>query len=159
MRTFLICTSLTALAFAGAAQATQPVTTNDYNPYTNTYRCANFDVWVVGLSTGSHTIYFDNHGNPVRNVGHHHIDETHTNLLTGRAVEFRGHYTSTYVYADDTQTFTGAFLIANEAADGTLLQETGLIEFDNTTGEIRSAAGRHDILDLPHDPFCAALAR
>ncbi len=156
MKTFIIC-ALTALALAGAAQAAQPVTTDDYDPYTDTYSCDGFDVSVVGLNTGSHTIHFDNQGNPVRTVAHHNITETHTNLLTGRVVELRGHYTSTYVYAEDTQTFTGAFLIANEPANGTLLQETGLVQFDYTTGEIRSA-GRHDILDLPYDPFCAALA-
>jgi hypothetical protein len=148
---------LAALALAGTALAAKPVTTDDYDPYAFTYSCDGFDVSGEGLNTGTHTIYFDNQGHPVRNVAHHNITETHTNLLTGRVVEFRGHYMSTYVYAEDTQTFTGAFLIANEQADGTLLQETGLVELNHTTGEIRSA-GRHDILDLPYDPFCAALA-
>ena len=72
-------------------------------------------------------------------------------------MELRGHDTSTYVYAVDVQTFTGAFVIANKPGEGKQLQETGLVEFDFTTGEVRSA-GRHDILDLPYDPLCAALA-
>ncbi|RPH69547.1 MAG: hypothetical protein EHM78_14850 [Myxococcaceae bacterium] len=157
VRAVLSLVVLVCAAVPGTAAAVQPITTDDYDPYAFTYSCDGFDVSIDGLNTGKHTVYFDNDGNPVRNVGHHTITETHTNLLTGRVVEFRGHYASTYVYAEDTQTITGVFLIANEQHDGTLLQETGLVEFDHTTGQIRSA-GRHDILDLAYDPFCAALA-
>jgi hypothetical protein len=141
----------------GAAYAAKPLTTRDESNYSFTYECADFRVSVDGHNTGAHTIYFDNGGNKVRNVGHHHITEMHRNLGTGRTVEFRGNYTSTYDYAVDTQTFKGAFLIGNAPMDGTLLQEVGLVEFNNTTGEIRTA-GRHDILNLPYDPFCAALS-
>ena len=148
---------LAVLVLAGTALAAKPVTTDDYDPYSFTYSCDGFDVSVDGLNTGTHTVYSDNDGNLLRNVGHHNITETHANLLTGRVVEFRGHYTVTYVYAEDTQTVTGAFLIANKQAEGKQLQETGLVEFNHTTGEVRSA-GRHDILDLPYDPLCAALA-
>ena len=158
MKMIFVFGALTALALAGAAQAAKPVTTQDYDAYTDTYNCDGFAVSLVGLNTGSHTIYFDNQGNPVRDVAHHDITETHTNLLTGRVVEFRGHYTSTYAYAENTQKFAGVYLIANEPGNGSLLQETGLVEFDNTTGEIVRSAGKHDILDLPYDPFCAALA-
>lgn len=146
-----------AAALAGTAYALQPVTTDDESHYSFTYKCDGFRVSVDGINTGTHTIYFNNDGDKVRNVGHHHVTETHRNLRTGRTVEFRGDYTSTYDFAADTQTFTGAFLIANEPLDGALLQEVGLVEFSNTTGEIRTA-GRHDVLDLPYDPFCAALS-
>ena len=104
---------------------------------------------VEGVNTGTHTTFFDRGGTPVRNEAHHTVRETHTN----RSVEFRGHFTSTYVYATDTQTFTGAFLFANEPMSGTLLQETGLA---GRSVEVH-VAGKHDILDRPYDPFCAAL--
>ena len=146
-----------ALVLAGPALAAKPVTTHDSESSSFTYSCDGFDVSVDALVTGTHTVYSDNDGTLLRNVAHHAVTEIHTNLLTGQVVEFRGHYTSTYVYADDTQTFTGAYLIANTAADGNQLQETGLVQINHTTGEIRSA-GKHDILDLPYDPFCAALA-
>ena len=153
----LFVAAFAAAVLAETAYAAQPVTTRDESIYSFTYKCDGFRVSVDGHNTGTHTIYFDNDGNKVRNVAHHHITETHRNLRTGRTVEFRGDYTSTYDYAANTQTFTGAFLIANEPMDGTLLQELGLVEFNYTTGEIRTA-GRHDILNLPYDPFCAALS-
>jgi hypothetical protein len=146
-----------AAALAATAYASQPVTTDDESHYSFKYNCDGFRVSVDGLNSGTHTIYFNNDGDEVRNVAHHHVTETHLNLRTGRTVEFRGDYTSTYDYASDTQTITGVFLIANEPVEGTLLQEVGLVEFNNTTGEVRTA-GRHDILDLPFDPFCAALS-
>ena len=146
-----------ALVLAAPALAHRPTTTQDHDAYSFTYGCDGFDVSVEGVNTGTHTIFYDRNGAPVRNVGHHNVLETHTNLSTGRSVEFRGHHTSTYVYATDTQTFTGAFMLANEPLVGALLQETGLAAFDGTTGEVLRTAGQHDILDLPYDPFCAAL--
>jgi hypothetical protein len=124
------------------------LTIRDESHYSFTYKCDSFRVSVDGHNTGAHTIYFDNDGNKVRNVAHHHITEMHRNLRTGRTVEFRGDCTSTYDYAANTQTFTSAFLIANAPFDGSLLQDLGLVEFNYNTGEIRTA-GRHDILNLP----------
>ena len=158
MKKLLLVGAISTALLAGTAYAAEPQRTDDYNLYSFTYKCDGFRVGVEGLDTGTHTIYFDNAGNRVRNVAHHHTTETHTNLQSGRTVEFRGDYTSTYEYATDTQSFVGAFLIANEPMEGHLLLETGLAEFNNTTGAIRTA-GRHDILELPYDPFCAALAR
>ena len=149
--------TLFAALLGGAASAEQPVTTADESQYSFTYKCDSFRVRVDGRSSGTHTIYFSNDGYKVRNVGHHHITETHRNLQTGRTLEFRGDYTSTYDYVATTQRFTGVFLIGNAPMSGVVLQETGLVEFNSTTGEIRTA-GRHDILNLPYDPFCAALA-
>ena len=149
--------ALVALGLTGTAHAAPPVTTPDDVQYSFTYACDGFGVSVDGHDTGMHTIYSTNHGDPVRSVGHHHVTETHRNLTTGRTVEFRGNYTSTFDYAANTQTFTGAFMIGNEPMRGALLQEVGLVEFNETTGEIRTA-GQHDILDLPYDPLCAALA-
>src|SRR5262249_30866973 len=157
MKTPLLVAGFAVIALIGPAYAVQPVTTNDDDRYSFIYDCPDFSVSVDGHNLGWHTIFFDKNGKQVRNVGHHHVTETHLNLTTGRTVEFRGDYTSTYDYAANTQTFTGAFLIANERLQGTLLQETGLVEFNNTTGEIRTA-GQHDILNLPYDPFCAALS-
>jgi hypothetical protein len=139
------------------AYAVEPVTTTDDTRYSFSYKCGGFRVSVEGHNTGWHTTYFDNAGNKVQNISHHSIIEVHRNLRTGRTVEFRGNYQSTYDYLANTQTFTGAFLIGNEPAQGTLLQETGLVEFNYATGEIRTA-GQHDILKLPYDPFCAALS-
>jgi hypothetical protein len=156
-KTTLVLPTLFAAVLAGAAYAEQPVTTGDESQYSFTYKCDSFRVRVDGHNSGTHTIYFRNDGSKVRNIGHHHITETHRNLQTGRTVEFRGDYTSTYDYVANTQTFTGAFLIGNAPMSGVLLQETGLVELNSTTGEIRTA-GRHDILNLPYDPFCAALA-
>jgi hypothetical protein len=153
----LFVAAFVGVALVGTAYAVEPVTTNDDSRYSFIYKCDGFRVSVDGHNTGWHTIYFDKDGEKVRNVAHHRITETHRNLRTGRTVEFRGDYMSTYDYAANTQTFTGVFLIANEPLDGTLLQETGLVEFNFTTGEIRTA-GRHDILNLPYDPFCAALS-
>src|SRR5262245_31602842 len=141
----------------GAAYAAKPLTTRDESNYSFTYDCAGFRVSVDGHGTGAHTIHYDNDGNKVRNIAHHHVTEMHRNLSTGRIVEFRGNYTSTYVYAADTQTFNGAFWIGNVPMEGSVLKEVGLVEFNNTTGEIRTA-GRHDILNIPFDPFCAALS-
>jgi len=154
---FLFVTAFIGVALVGTADAVEPVTSTDDSRYSFTYKCDGFRVSVDGHNIGWHTIYFNNDGEKVRNVGHHHITETHRNLRTSRTVEFRGDYMSTYEYATNTQTFTGEFLIANEPVQGTLLQETGLVEFNYTTGEIRTA-GRHDILNLPYDPFCAALS-
>jgi hypothetical protein len=153
----LFVAAFAAAVLAGTADAEQPVTTDDESYYSFTYKCDGFRVSVAGHNIGTHTIYFNKDGDKVRTVAHHHIIETHRNLRTGRTVEFRGDYTSTYDYAANSQTFTGVFLIANEPMDGTLLQELGLVEFNYTTGEIRTA-GRHDILNLPYDPFCAALS-
>lgn len=153
----LVLSALFAALLCGPAYAEQPVTTADDSEYSFTYKCDRFRVKVDGHNNGTHTIYFNNSGFKVRNVGHHHITETHRNLSTGRIVEFRGDYTSTFDYLAKTQTFTGAFLIGNSPMDGVLLQETGLVEINSTTGEIRTA-GRHDILNLPYDPFCAALS-
>ena len=155
--TSLPLVALVAIVLTGPAHAAAPVTTHDDDQYSFTYACDGFAVSVDGHNTGTHTIHYDNGGDPVRNVAHHHVTETHHNLSTGRTVDFRGDYTSTYMYAANTQTFTGAFLIANEPTRGALLQEVGLVEFNDTTGEIRTA-GQHDILDLPYDPLCAALA-
>src|SRR5262249_37677116 len=76
-----------------------------------------------GHNLGWHTIYFDKDGNKVRNVAHHRVTETHRNLSTGRTVDFRGDYTSTYDYAANTQTFTGVFRIANERLQGTCFRK------------------------------------
>ena len=156
MKTF-VTSILAVLALWGTALAAKPVTTHDSEPYSFIYKCDGFDVSVDGLNTSTHTVYSGNDGSLLRNVAHHHLGETHTNLVTGRVVEFNAHYNSTYVYAEDTQTFTGAVCIAPKQGEGKQFQETGLVEINNTTGEIRTA-GRHDIFDLPYDPFCAALA-
>jgi hypothetical protein len=156
-RNVLFVAAFAAAMLAGTVDAEQPVTNDDESYYSFIYKCDGFRVSVDGHNIGTHTTYFNKDGDNVRNVAHHHLSETHRNVRTGRTVEFRGNYASTYDYATNTQTFTGAFLIANEPMNGTLLQEVGLVEFNNTTGEIRSA-GRHDILNLPYDPFCAALS-
>ena len=94
--------TMAALVLAAPASAHRPTTTQDHDAYSFTYGCDSFDVSVEGLDTGSHTIFCDRGGAPVRNEAHHTVRETHTNRSTGRSVEFRGHYTSTYVYATDT---------------------------------------------------------
>jgi hypothetical protein len=156
-KNILFVTAFAALTSVGTACAIEPVKISDDSRYSFSYKCNGFRVSVDGHNTGWHTIYFDNAGNKVQNVAHHSITETHRNLRTDRTVEFRGNYQSTFDYVANTQTFTGAYLLANERLDGTLLQETGLVEVNYNTGEIRTA-GQHDILKLPYDPFCAALA-
>src|SRR5262249_37445020 len=145
MNKSLFLAGFAIVVLAGPTYAVQPVTTSDDDRYSFVYDCAGFSVSVDGHNVGWHTTYFDKYGNKARNVAHHSVTETHTNLSTGRTVDFRGNYTSTYDYAANTQKFTGVFLIANEPMHGTLLQETGLVEFNYTTGEIRTA-GQHDIL-------------
>ena len=152
----LLVAAFVAVALVRTVHAVEPLKINDDNRYSFLYDCAGFQVNVDGQNSGWHTIYFNKDREKLRNVGYHHVAETHRNLLTGRTVEFRGDYTSTYVYKTDTQTFTGVFLIANVPVEGKLLQDAGLVEFNNATGEIRTA-GRHDALDFP-GPFCVALS-
>jgi hypothetical protein len=86
----LIAAAFVAVALVGTVHAVESLKINDDNRYSFVYDCACSQVNVDGQNMGWHTIYLNKDGDKVRNVGYHHVAETHRNLSGPLCVALSG---------------------------------------------------------------------
>jgi hypothetical protein len=156
--TVLVVIATAALAFAGSAAAMQPSTTTQqfHRSIPDFTACPGFSVDGEFDITRTDTIFYDNSGQPIREVLHIAFVGTLTNALNGKSVHDAGRRVSTFDLVTGTGSSTGG-RVDTVPGLGVIYQDTGRLVFD-PNGDVIFAAGQHDELVGNLAPLCAYLA-
>jgi hypothetical protein len=122
----------------------------DCSPYGGDFTQA----WHV-VETVSGRTFFDQAGEPIRDLVHVTWSETVSREDNGRSIDVRGDWTVRFDYAADTVSVTGAFRVGTAPSQGVLIQDAG--RFAVLPGGL-FVAGPHDVQFDPDGTYCGALA-
>jgi hypothetical protein len=156
--TVLVGFATAALAFAGSAAAMQPTTTTQqfHRSIPDFATCPGFTVDGEFDITRTDTIFYDNSGQPIREVLHVEFVGTLTNPLNGKFLLDAGQRVSTFDLLSGTGSSTGS-RVDTVPGLGVVFQESGRLVFD-PNGDVIFEAGPHDGLSGDLAPLCAYLA-
>lgn len=156
--TVLVVLATAALVFAASAAAKQPTATTQqfHRSIPDFAACPGFTIAGEFDITRTDTIFYDNSGQPIREVLHVEFTGTLTNPVNGKFVLDSGRRVSTF------DLVTGAGSLSGSRVDtvpglGIVYQESGRLVFD-PNGDVSFEAGPHDGLDAAPATLCAYLA-
>jgi hypothetical protein len=150
-----------SLAAAAPAHATPPTTTVEQR-HVNVRRpdCGSFALVFEADVTREFTIFYDQHGVPVRDVLVRTSEGAVSNSVTGAWAPITGVWRVTRYYTDGvlngTAVQTGRTYAITVPGLGVIFQQTGRGIQEN--GQIVFEAGPHDFDDANFDQLCAYLA-
>jgi hypothetical protein len=122
----------------------------DCSPYGGDFT----EAWHV-VETVSGRTFFDETGEPVRDLIQVGWIETVSREDTGGSIDVRGDWTVSFDYRADTVTVTGAFRVGTAPSEGVLIHDAG--RFAILPGGL-FLAGPHDVQFDPDGTYCGALA-
>lgn len=122
----------------------------DCGPYGGNFTQA----WHVVETVAGRT-FFDQSGEPVRDLVHVAWIETVSREDDGGSIDVRGDWTVRFDYPADTVTVTGSFRVGTAPAEGILIHDAG--RFAILPGGL-FVAGPHDVQFDPDGTYCGALA-
>jgi hypothetical protein len=150
---FVIAVMLMAAAPAGA---TTPQRESDSFSYSDSADCGSFSDDFAGTATARMTTFFDANGDPIIERAKVMQRETDTNSETGKSILVKSSYTVTVDERTGNRRTTGrVFMGVGKGAN--VIHDTGLVIFNDITGEVIKVAGPHTVLEGGDQPFCDAL--
>jgi hypothetical protein len=112
------------------------------------------EAWHV-VETISGKTFFDETGEPVRDLIQIGWLETVSRDDTGGSIDVRGDWTVSFDYRTDTVSVTGAFRVGTAPSEGVLIRDAG--RFAILPGGL-FVGGAHDVQFDPDGTYCGALA-
>jgi hypothetical protein len=146
------------LVVAAAASATTPQRNSGSVSYSASADCGSFTDDYAGTSTFRETTFFDAHGNPIMERAKILQRETDTNSETGKSVRVNSSVTVTVDLRTGIRRTTGQVFMGVGGKGANVIHDTGLVIFNDITGEVIKVAGPHTVLEGGNEPFCQALS-
>jgi hypothetical protein len=157
-----VIAAIAALALAaGPTQAAAPVRFTDQFVNSDTIDCSAFNpAWTFNDDFTDFfdirgQIWFDDNGNPIREIDHVHHVSNDVNSVTGFTLHEHNHFTVALDFVNGTVTLNGAINIMQRRGVGEVIQFTGHKIFDLETGDPIELHGPDQADD---EDFCAAVA-
>jgi hypothetical protein len=145
------------LLVAAPASATAPDREFDSFSFSDSADCGSFIDDYAGTVTIRSTTFFDAAGNPIMARGKVMQRETDTNSETGKSVLVKGSYTESVDLVTGIRRTTGQVFMGVGGKGANAIHDTGLVIFNDITGEVIKVAGPHTVLAGGNAPFCKAL--
>jgi len=146
------------LLVAAPASATAPDRESDSFSFSDSADCGSFTDDYAGTVTIRTTTFFDADGNPIMVRRKFLQRETDTNSETGTSVRVKGSYTESIDLPTGIRRTTGQVFMGVGGKGANVIHDTGLVIFNDVTGEVIKVAGPHTVLEGGNEPFCEALS-
>jgi hypothetical protein len=155
-----LAAGLVAVAPAGAT----PPTREDLGviPYEFSVDCSPYGFAFSNNVVGEESLwietFYDAGGNPIKVVVHDGFNETDTNSVTGKTLQFSQTWVNTYDLVAGTRTVVGKAFVMTDPGNGIVIQDTGRVVHD-APYHVSFEAGHHEVLHGDIDQLaCSALA-
>ena len=146
------------LVVAAPASATTPQRESDSFSFSDSADCGSFADDYAGTVRIRETTFFDADGNPIMIRAKVLQRETDINSETGKSVRVKGSYTETVDLRTGIRRTTGQVFMGVGGKGANVIHDTGLVIFNDDTGEVIKVAGPHTVLEGGNEPFCEALS-
>ena len=146
------------LVVAAPASATTPQRESDSFSYSASADCGNFSDEFAGTVRIRETTFFDADGNPIIERAKVLLREVDINSETGKTVRVKGSNTVTVDLRTGIRRTTGQVFMGVGGKGANVIHDTGLVIFNDVTGEVIKVAGPHTVLEGGDEPFCQALS-
>jgi hypothetical protein len=146
------------LVVAAPANATAPHREFDSFSFSDSADCGSFADDYAGTVTIRETTFFDADGNPIMVRVKVLQRETDVNSETGRSVRVNGSFTQTVDLRTGIRRTAGQVFMGVGGKGANVIHDTGLVIFNDITGEVIKVAGPHTVLEGGNEPFCQALS-
>ena len=146
------------LAVAAPASATAPQRESDSFSFSDSVDCGSFSDDFAGMVRIRETTFFDADGNPIMVRAKILQRETDTNSETGKSVRVKGSYTETVDLRTGIRRTAGQVFMGVGGKGANVIHDTGLVIFNDDTGDVIKVAGPHTVLEGGNEPFCQALS-
>jgi hypothetical protein len=120
--------------------------------------CGSFNDDFAGKATVRGTTFLDADGNPIMERAKVLQRETDTNSETGKTVRVNSSFTVTVDLRTGNRRSAGQVFIGVGGKGANVIHDTGLVIFNDDTGEVIKVAGPHTVLAGGNEPFCQALS-
>ncbi len=146
------------LVVAAPASATTPQRESDSFLFSDSVDCGSFSDDFAGIVRITATTFIDADGNPIIERAKVLQRETDTNSETGKTVRVKGSYTVTVDLRTGIRRTTGQVFMGVGGKGANVIHDTGLVIFNDDTGEVIKVAGPHTVVEGGNEPFCQALS-
>lgn len=146
------------LVVAAPANATAPHREFNSFPFSDSVDCGSFNDDYSGTVTIKTTTFFDADGNTIMVRNKVLQRETDTNSETGTSIRVKGSYTETVDLRTGIRRTTGQVFMGVGGKGANVIHDTGLVIFNDDTGDVIKVAGPHTVLEGGNAPFCQALS-
>jgi hypothetical protein len=145
------------LVVAAPASATAPHREFNSFSFSDSADCGSFTDDYAGTVTIRTTTFSDADG-PIMVRNKVLQRETDTNSETGTSVRVKGSYTETVDLLTGIRRTTGQVFMGVGGKGANVIHDTGLVIFNDDTGEVIKVAGPQTVLAGGNEPFCQALS-
>jgi len=162
MRNISIVAAVVTLALAAAAGAVAGKRTSETfefsDPFSGSFDCGTFTATLSGHDKGRVTTWFDENGDPIKQIGRIQATETDVNVTTGTSIVVKTSLTVHMDFVAGTTTLTGVRNLSTVPGKGVVVQHVGRVVI-GPDGEPISLSGKFAEFEAGYmdDDFCAAL--
>lgn len=162
MRSILVVfAALTATASVigagGAATAAAPTREPVHDSQAGSIDCGTFHDDFVDFYDGTVTTWYDEAGNPSRQVFHLTHLSNDVNSVTGKTIHEHGTFTETLDYVNGTDSVAGRLEIATVPGSGVVIQDAGRLVLDANGDAVLDSLNHRQSIPDTDERYCLAL--